>query len=290
MRVGLIGLGAMGAPIARNLAKAGLLEAVWNRTLAKAVNLARETGALVATGPADLARRCSVLVLSVSADSDMLEIIDALTPAVTEGTVVVDTSTVSAASAREAARRLASHGAVFLDAPVSGGVEGARQGTLSMMIGGDAAVVHRIQPMLETIATRILHMGPVGSGQATKAVNQIVAAGINQAVSEGLAFAEALGLPLNRVIEAVGGGAAANWFLEHRGPSMVQGDYPPGFRVALHHKDLGICQAMAEQIGARLPIVEMTLIHYRRLIDAGYGDEDISALHREKQALFEEET
>jgi 3-hydroxyisobutyrate dehydrogenase len=130
-------------------------------------------------------------------------------------------------------------------------------------------------------------MGPVGAGQATKAVNQIVAAGINQAVSEGLAFARALELPLEKVIDIVGSGAAGNWFLSHRGPSMAKGAYIPGFRVALHHKDLAICQRMAEELGVALPLVEMTLIHYRRLMEAGFGDEDISALYREKQALFE---
>ena len=130
-------------------------------------------------------------------------------------------------------------------------------------------------------------MGPVGAGQATKAINQVVAAGINQAVSEGLAFAHALELPLEKVIDIVGSGAAGNWFLTHRGPSMAKGAFTPGFRVALHHKDLAICKRMAEALGVALPIVEMTLIHYRRLMEAGFGDEDISALYREKQALFE---
>jgi 3-hydroxyisobutyrate dehydrogenase len=140
--------------------------------------------------------------------------------------------------------------------------------------------------VLQAIAGRIEHMGPVGAGQATKAVNQVVAAGINQAVSEGLALAHALGLPLEKVIDVVGSGAAGNWFLTHRGPSMAKGVYAPGFRVALHHKDLAICKRMAEQLGVALPLVEMTLIHYRRLLEAGFGDEDISALHREKLALF----
>ena len=120
-------------------------------------------------------------------------------------------------------------------------------------------------------------MGPIGAGQATKAVNQVVAAGINQAVSEGLAFARALELPLHKVIDIVGSGAAGNWFLSHRGPSMAKGAYAPGFRVALHHKDLAICKQMAAELGTALPLVEMTLFHYRRLMEAGFGDEDISA-------------
>jgi 3-hydroxyisobutyrate dehydrogenase len=155
-----------------------------------------------------------------------------------------------------------------------------------MMAGGDADVLARIRPVLETIAGRIEHMGPVGAGQATKAVNQVMAAGINQAVSEALAFGEALDLPMDKVIEVVGSGAAGNWFLSHRGPGMTQGAFEPGFRVALHHKDLSICKQMAAELGVAMPVVEMTLIHYRRLMQAGYGDEDISALLREKRALF----
>jgi len=156
-----------------------------------------------------------------------------------------------------------------------------------MMIGGEADVIARITPVLNSITGRIEHMGPVGAGQATKAVNQVMAAGINQAVTEALAFATALELPLDKVIEVVGSGAAGNWFLEHRGVSMTQGKFNPGFRVALHHKDLAICKQMAEQFDVALPVIEMTLIHYRRLMEAGFGDEDISALYREKQALFE---
>jgi 3-hydroxyisobutyrate dehydrogenase len=202
------------------------------------------------------------------------------------GMVVVDTSTVSRDTACEAAARLQKVKAEFLDAPVSGGMEGARKGTLAMMVGGDAEVLNQVRPVLDSIAGRIEHMGPVGAGQATKAVNQIMAAGINQAVSEALAFAGALELPLDKVIEVVGSGAAGNWFLMHRGPTMTHGNYEPGFRVALHHKDLAICKQMAEHFDVSLPVVEMTLIHYRRLMDAGLGDLDISALHREKQGMF----
>jgi 3-hydroxyisobutyrate dehydrogenase len=131
-------------------------------------------------------------------------------------------------------------------------------------------------------------MGPVGAGQATKAVNQIMAAGINQAVTEALAFAEAMELPMDKVIDVVGGGAAANWFLSHRGPSMVAQRFAPGFKLSLHKKDLEICRRMLEAAGGRrLPVVEMTLVHYQRLVEAGFGDEDISALYREKKSMFE---
>ena len=287
MKTGVIGLGAMGAPMARNLHRVGYLAGVWNRTLEKAGGLAEELGVRVAADPADLARHCELLILSVSTDADVLEVVAALQDGLRPGAVVVDTSTVSRETARAAAAELEPLQVAFLDAPVSGGVEGARKGTLAMMVGGDARVLERIRPVLQAIAGRVEHMGPTGAGQATKAVNQVVAAGINQAVSEGLAFARALELPLEKVIDIVGSGAAGNWFLSHRGPSMAKGVYTPGFRVALHHKDLAICKQMAEQLGVALPLVEMTLIHYRRLMEAGFGDEDISALFREKQALFE---
>jgi 3-hydroxyisobutyrate dehydrogenase len=285
MKTGVIGLGAMGAPIARNLRRAGHLSCVWNRSPDKAAQLQDALDTTIARDPADLASHCELIILSVAADADVLEVIDALLPGLRPGSVVLDTSTVSRATAREAAARLAPDVA-FLDAPVSGGIEGAKNGTLAMMVGGDADVLARIRPVLGSFAARIEHMGPVGSGQATKAVNQVMAAGINQAVSEALAFAEALDLPLDKVIDVLGSGAAGNWFLTHRGPTMTEGKYEPGFRVALHHKDLAICKQMAEQFDVALPVIEMTLIHYRRLMEAGFGDEDISALMREKRALF----
>jgi len=286
MKTGMIGLGAMGAPMARNLHRAGYLAAIWNRSNDKARQLGEELGVQVATTPAALAQACELVILSVSADADVLEVISALMPTLAPGSVVLDTSTVSQSTALAAAEQLNSIEVAFLDAPVSGGIEGARKGTLAMMIGGDATVLEKITPVLDAIAGRIAHMGPVGAGQATKAVNQVMAAGINQAVSEALAFAQALELPLDKVIDVVGSGAAGNWFLTHRGPTMVKGQFEPGFRVALHHKDLAICRQMAEELDVALPVVEMTLIHYRRLMAAGFGDEDISALFREKQALF----
>lgn len=284
--VGVIGLGAMGTPMARNLARAGTLAAVWNRTPSKAEALAAELNVAQATGPADLARRCDLIITCVSADEDLLAVIEALVPRLAAGKIVIDTSTVRPSTAIDVAQCLDKVGCGFLDAPVSGGVEGAQQGALAIMVGGDSATLERARPTLELIGKRIAHMGPVGNGQATKAVNQIMAAGINQAVTEALAFAEAQGLPLDKVIEVVGGGAAGNWFLEKRGASMVRGEFPHGFKLALHHKDLSICQTIAAQHGVALPVVEMTLIHYRRLMEAGYGDEDISALFREKRKLF----
>lgn len=287
MHVGFVGLGAMGTPMARNLAKAGLLVAVHNRTAARAESFAAETGCTAATTPAGLARDCDVIVTCVAADADVLEVIDALAGSLGPRVVVIDCSTVSAATARSAAERLGAVGANFLDCPVSGGTEGAVAGTLSIMVGGDADTLERVTPVLAAIGKRIVHMGGHGAGQATKAANQIAVAGVNQAVSEALAFARAQGLDLGRVIDALGGGAAQSWFLANRGPNMERMDFPLGFRVRLHHKDLGICREMAAERSVQLPIVEMTLLHYARLIEAGHGDEDVSSLYRLKRAMFE---
>ncbi len=286
MKTGFIGLGAMGLSMARNLHRAGLLAAVWNRSLDKARELAGETGCAVAEDPADLAGRCDVIVLCVSADGDVLDVVGALKPGLRSGHVVVDCSTVAASTAVDAAETVRQAGAAFLDCPVSGGTEGAAQGTLAIMCGGAAEALAQAMPALEAMGRRIVHMGPVGSGQATKAVNQIMVAGINEAVTEALAFGEAMDLPMDKVIEVVGSGAAGNWFLTNRGPTMVRGTYAPGFKMALHDKDLSICQKMAAEKGVQLPVIEMTRLHYRRLLEEGHGDEDISALHRAKQALF----
>ena len=159
-----------------------------------------------------------------------------------------------------------------------------------MMVGGEEAVLEKVRPLLMAISNQAIWMGPTGSGQATKAVNQIMAAGINQAVTESLAFAEAMSLPLDRVIDVIAGGAAGNWFLSKRGKSMTAGEFTPGFRLALHKKDLELCRKMVESVSGhdmRLPVLEMTCLHYERLIKEGYADEDISALYRLKQQLFD---
>jgi 3-hydroxyisobutyrate dehydrogenase len=286
LAAGFIGLGAMGRGMARNLHRAGLLQAVWNRNAAIATELAAELGVHAAASPADVAAHCDVVVLCVSADADVLEVVDALAPGLRPGAIVVDCSTVSADTAREAARRLAAKGVEFLDAPVSGGVEGARDGKLAIMVGGSAAAFERAQPVLAAMGRAVTHFGPSGAGQAAKATNQIMCAGIIQAVAEAMAFAKAEGLPLDRLIETLGQGAGSSWYFVHRAPNMVRDSYPPGFRVRLHEKDLRICRDMAARHGVQLPVIEMTLLHYRRLIEQGYGDEDISTIFRLKDALF----
>lgn len=282
MQVAMIGLGAMGTGMARNLAKAGYLTQVWNRTNSKAQALANELNIQVAASIDKIAAQADIILICVSADSDVLEIINALLTSIKPNTIVIDSSTVSSDTAKIAAQQIATKQAHFLDAPVSGGVEGAKNGTLAMMVGGKQDILTQVTPILEAMCARIIYMGSTGSGQGTKAVNQIMAAGINQAVTEALAFAQAEGLPLDKVINVVSGGAAGNWFLSHRGLSMTQAHYDPGFKLALHHKDLKICQTMAEKNSAGLPLVELTINDYEQLISEGFGAEDISALYRLK--------
>ncbi|MCB1866791.1 MAG: NAD(P)-dependent oxidoreductase [Chromatiales bacterium] len=283
MKTGVIGLGAMGRGMAANLARAGLLAGVWNRTADKAAAFAAEHGVAQAGTPAELARQSDALVVCVSADADVLEMVDALLPGAHAGQIVFDCSTVASETAVEAARRLASAGVAFADAPVSGGVEGARNATMVMMVGAAAETFERLRPVFAAISKSATHMGPVGAGQATKAVNQVMVGGINEGVTEALAFGARLGLPLERLIEVIGGGAAGNWFLSHRGPGMARGEFPPGFKLALHLKDLRICAQMAEAAGTELPLVAATIGHYEQLVSAGHGDEDISALYRLKR-------
>ncbi|MDY6942257.1 MAG: NAD(P)-dependent oxidoreductase [Pseudomonadota bacterium] len=286
MRTGFIGLGAMGLPMARNLSHAGLLTAIWNRSRDKAAALAEETGCRLAASPVDLTSDCEAIVLCVSADSDVLSVVDALTPGLGKNHIIIDCSTVARSTAIDAAKRVRARGADFLDCPVSGGTEGARLGTLAIMAGGAPETLERARPVLQVMGQRIVHMGDVGNGQATKAVNQVMAAGINQAVTEALAFGDALGLPMDALIDVIGGGAAGNWFLSHRGPTMVQGRFEPGFKLALHDKDLAICEAMAAQAGGELPTVHATRAHYQELMATGHGEQDISALYLLKRTLF----
>jgi 3-hydroxyisobutyrate dehydrogenase len=286
MNVGFIGLGAMGQHMARNLRRAGLLTGVWNRTTSKSEALAAEIGCRAFDTPDVLAADCEFIFTCVSADDDLLAVVEALLPGLRKGTIVADCSTVAADTARKAATRLATVGAALLDCPVSGGVEGAKNATLAIMCGGEPAIFERARPVLAALGKTIALLGPTGAGQATKATNQILCAGVIQAVAEAMAFAQAEGLPLEQVIEVLGKGAGSSWYFVHRAPFMARGEYPAGFRVRLHDKDLRICRAMAARHGATLPVVESTLVDYQRLLEAGHGDEDISTIFRLKTPLF----
>ena len=283
IRAGVIGLGAMGAPMARHLANAGFLSMVWNRTSSTTEAISKETGALKAGTPEQLAAACNVILTCVSADQDLLDVVEQLLPGVKPGSVLVDTSTVSPATANRVASSLQDASAGFVDAPVSGGVEGAKKGTLSVMAGGDSATISRIMPVLETISATVTHMGPVGSGQATKAVNQVMIAGIAEAVCEALALGEKLNLPSERLLSIVGAGAASSWFLEHRGKTMLENSFDVGFKLSLLLKDLLICQTLAQELDISLPTVEAAINDYRKLVELGDGDHDISGLIRLKR-------
>lgn len=284
LRVGVIGLGAMGGFMARNLASAGLLDSVWNRTRGRANTLAEEANVAVAESPAQLADHCNVILTCVSADQDLLDVVAQILPAVHAGTVLIDTSTVSPVTAQRISETLAVADAGFVDAPVSGGVEGARKGTLSVMAGGDSTNLLRIMPVLEAISATVTHMGPVGAGQATKAVNQVMIAGIAEGVCEALALGEKLNLPSERLLSVVGAGAAGSWFLDHRGKTMLANEFDVGFKLSLLLKDLLICRTLARELDVSLPIVETAISDYRELVELGDGNNDISGLIRLKRS------
>ena len=287
MTTGFIGLGAMGAHMARNLHRAGLLTAVWNRSGDKAQALAAELGCTAAASPAEVARLCDTIVLCVAADADVLDVVRQLLPGVRAGQLFIDCSTVSSATAQAAAALLAAQQVEFLDCPVSGGTEGAREGTLAIMAGGSVAAFERALPVLQAMGRTITRFGDTGAGQAAKATNQIMCAGIIRAVGEAMAFARAQGLPLAQVVETLGKGAGSSWYFVNRAPNMVRGSYPAGFRVRLHEKDLRICRDMAAANGAALPVVDSVLRDYAQLIAEGHGDEDISAIFRLTARLFD---
>ncbi len=283
MRAGFIGLGAMGWPLAGHLHQRGLLAAVGNRSAEKAVHFAHQHEGVLATSRASDFVDCDVVVLCVSADADVMSNVFALAESLQPGSVVVDHSTVAAGTAREAHAALAQRGIGFLDAPVSGGVEGARNGKLSIMVGGGGADLELARPVLESYALRITHLGGPGAGQSTKAVNQVLVAGIAQAVCEGLALGEKLGLAPELLVPTLAAGAAGNWFLDKRGATMLASNFTPGFKSALLHKDLRIVREMAREAGIRSTVIEQSLADYAELIQNGFGDEDTSALIRLKR-------
>src|SRR5256714_879282 len=231
MRVGFVGLGAMGTHMARNPHGAGMLAAVWNRSGAKARTLASELNVASPATLEQLAAGVDAVVSCVSADADVLEVTRGLAPGVKSGALMLDCSTIGAESARQAAALLAPRGVEFLDCPVSGGVEGARDAQLAIMAGGTAAGFERALPILSVLGRTITHFGPTGSGQAAKATNQIMCAGIIEAVAEAMAFARAQGLPLEKLIHTLGKGPGPSWYLVHRAPHLARRSYPAGLPV-----------------------------------------------------------
>ncbi|HEY2396564.1 MAG TPA: NAD(P)-dependent oxidoreductase [Rudaea sp.] len=283
LKVGFVGLGAMGWPMAGHLKRAGLLAAVSNRTAAKAQAFAAEHGVAAPATLAQLAALCNVVVLCVSADADVLGVVREIAAVAKSGMIVVDHSTVSPETAKQAHALMRAAGGDFVDAPVSGGVEGAKNGKLSVMAGGDAATLERVRPVVDAYAGRVGHMGPVGAGQSTKSVNQVLVAGIAQGVCEGLALGEALGLNPDVLLPTLASGAAGCWFLDKRGATMLRNEFAGGFKTSLLHKDLGIVREIAQRVGTDHSIVDKSYADLAELMAQGRGDEEHSAVIRLKR-------
>jgi 3-hydroxyisobutyrate dehydrogenase len=283
MRIAFIGLGSMGAPMAANLLRSDFALTVHNRTRSKEEHLA-DAGAARAPDPGNAAAEADVVITMVKADGDVEEVLfgpDGVTAGARPGTLIVDMSTIAPASARSFATRVSESGMHMLDAPVSGGTEGAQRGTLSIFVGGDEDQLDRARQVLAALGSTVTHFGPTGSGQLAKAVNQIIVGGTFMAVAEGLAFAVEAGLTdEDKLITALSAGAASSWALENRGRRIVNAEYPLGFRVSLHRKDLLIALDEATRRGIGLPASELVLRLEDALIEAGHGDLDLSALAR----------
>ena len=281
-RVGFVGLGTMGVSMSANLLRAGAEVAVWNRTPGRAADLVA-AGAIEAVSPSRVAARSQTVVVCVSDTPDVEAVLfgsDGVAAGAAPGTLVIDCSTISPEATREFGRRLAGHGIAMVDAPVSGGSEGARLGTLSMFVGGSELDVARATPVLEAMGKTITHLGPLGNGQAGKAVNQVMISGAYLGVAEGLILGMKAGLDPVRLVAALSGAGAQSWALTNRSGRMIDDEYPLGFRVALHRKDLGIALGLADQNGTMLPLAMLVAAMEDRLLAQGHGDEDLSALAR----------
>lgn len=290
-RVGFIGLGIMGRGMAANLLKAGFDLTVWNRTAAKADELVA-AGAKRAASPAELAAACDVVCCCVSDTPDVKEVLlgeQGAIQGLREGALVIDMSTISPQGAREVAAALREKGVHFLDAPVSGGSEGAAKGTLSIMVGGEAEQLERAMPILQAMGKTITHVGGHGDGQNVKLVNQILVVGNMLAVSEALIFAQAAGVDLEKTLQAVVGGAAGSWMLANRGPQVIRRDWRPGFTIDLQQKDVRLILEAADEMGAPLLATPQIFQLYRALQAAGLGHEGNHALIKafERLAGFE---
>jgi 3-hydroxyisobutyrate dehydrogenase len=280
--IGFLGLGTMGAAMAANLARAGFAVTAWNRSAGRAPEL-DDLGVTRADTPADVARSTDIVVVCVSDTPDVEAVLfgsGGLAEGARPGQLVIDCSTISPSATRDFASRLGEHGVALVDAPVSGGSEGAQKATLTIFCGGAEADVERARPILAAMGKTITHVGPSGAGQAVKAVNQVILAGTYLGVAEGIVLAIKAGLDVTQVVEALGGGAAQSWVLANRSERMRVNDYPLGFKVALHRKDLGIALGLAREMGADLPVTELAADFETELIARGHDADDVSALAR----------
>lgn len=279
-KVGFIGLGIMGQGMAHNLLKAGFSLTVWNRTTSKAEPLLA-AGAEAGQHPADVAARSDIILICVSDTPDVEAVIlgeNGILTGVKAGSLVVDCSTISPIATRKLAEKLAAAGAVMLDAPVSGGSEGAARGTLSIMVGGEVKDVERAMPVFEAIGKKITHVGPAGAGQTVKLVNQILVVGNCLAMCEALLFAQAGGVDTAKALEAVAAGAAGSWMLSNRGSQILQRDWRPGFTIDLQQKDVRLILNAADELGVPLPGTALIFQLYRTLQAQGLGSQGNHAL------------
>jgi 3-hydroxyisobutyrate dehydrogenase len=279
-RVGFIGLGIMGRGMARNLLKAGFPLTVWNRTASRADELAAE-GATVAASPAALAAECDIIISCVSDTPDVRAVLlgdEGVIHGARSGSLVIDMSTISPQATQEIAAALDEKGVAMLDAPVSGGSEGAAKGTLSIMVGGEAADLERAMPALQAMGKTITHVGGQGAGQTVKLVNQILVVVNDLAMCEALLFAQAGGVDLEKALAAVTGGAAGSWMLANRGPQIIRRDWRPGFTIDLQQKDVRLILSAADQLGVPLPGTALVFQLFRTLQAQGIGAEGNHAL------------
>jgi 3-hydroxyisobutyrate dehydrogenase len=273
--------------MAANVLRAGYDLTVWNRTPGRIPPLA-EAGAAVAAGPADLAGRSDVIITCVSDTPDMEAVIlgpGGVIEGARPGALVIDCSTISPEATRTIGARLRQKGVHLLDAPVSGGSEGAARGTLSIMLGGEADQVARALPVLQAMGQTITHVGGQGAGQMAKLVNQVLVVVTMQGVAEALLLAQAGGLDLGRTLAAVGGGAAGSWMLNNRGPQVIRRDWRPGFTVDLQQKDLRLVLEAADELGIPLPSTALVFQFYRTLQQRGLGGEGNHALVKALEQL-----
>jgi 3-hydroxyisobutyrate dehydrogenase len=285
--IGFVGLGIMGHAMASNLVDAGFDVVVWNRTASKADDLVA-AGAASVHSPAEVASRCDVVMVCVSDTPDVEAVVfgtEGISEGLAPGGLVIDHSTISPDATKRFSARIDELGGHWLDAPISGGSEGAANGTLSIMIGGDATQVDRATPYLTAVGSTITHVGPTGAGQLVKAVNQILVVGNQLAVSEALLLAEAGGLDLRVTLAAIEGGAAGSWMLSNRGPQMIERDWRPGFTIDLQQKDLRLVLEAADGLGVPIPGTSLIFQLYRGLQERGLGSDGNHALVKALESL-----
>lgn len=281
-RVGFVGLGTMGQFMAGNLVKAGFPVTVWNRTPERARPLV-DLGAIQVATSADVARTSQIVVTCLTDSPQVEEVLfgaNGLAEGFATGSLFIDCSTISPTKAQEFSDRLSSQGVASLDAPVTGGSEGAKNATLSILVGGDDHDFERAAPVLNAMGRTVTHLGAVGAGQWAKAINQVILASMYLGVAEGVTLGLKAGLDVERVLGALRGGAAGSWVMENRSGRMIDDEYPLGFKISLHRKDLGIGLELAREVGAVLPVASLAATFEDGIIAQGFGDDDNSALAR----------